>query len=119
MTDTVRDILLAFVRVHILHHAVSERIFGAGMAQELARHGYKISPGTLYPLLHRLEHDGLLTSESEVVAGKARKCYWATETGRQALVALQPRLAELTGETLPKEFRDDTKTPISRKPASH
>lgn len=41
------------------------------MAQELARHGYQISPGTLYPLLHRLEQDGLLTSESKVVAGKA------------------------------------------------
>lgn len=118
MTDTVRDILLAFVRVHILHHAVSERIFGAGMAQELARHGYQISPGTLYPLLHRLEQDGLLTSESEVVAGKARKSYVATDKGRQALAALQPKLAELTGEALPKEPRNDTKSPRRRKPAS-
>ena len=50
MPDTIRDILLAFVRVHILHHAVSERIYGSGMAEELARHGYKLSPGTLYPL---------------------------------------------------------------------
>lgn len=87
------------------------------MAQELARHGYQISPGTLYPLLHRLEQDGLLTSESEVVAGKARKSYVATDKGRQALAALQPKLAELTGEALPKEPRNDTKSPRGSKPA--
>jgi DNA-binding HxlR family transcriptional regulator len=90
MTDTVRNILLALVRVHIRHHAVSERIFGAGVAQVLACHGYQISPGTLYPLLHRLEQDGLLTSASGVVAGKARKRYVATDKGRQGLAALQP-----------------------------
>ena len=103
MTDTVRDILLAFVRVHVLHHAVSERVFGAGMAQELARHGYALSPGTLYPLLHRLEQDGLLVSEAEVVAGKVRKYYVATAQGRQALDALRPKLAELVGEALPQQ----------------
>jgi DNA-binding PadR family transcriptional regulator len=103
MTDTVRDILLAFVRVHVLHHAVSERVYGAGMAVELARHGYQLSPGTLYPLLHRLEQDGLLVSESEVVAGKVRKYYVATELGRSALIELKPRLAELVGEALPED----------------
>ena len=81
LTDTVRDVLLAFVRVHVLHHAVSERVYGAGMAEELARHGYQLSPGTLYPPLHRLELDGLLVSESEVVAGKVRKYYVATDFG--------------------------------------
>jgi PadR family transcriptional regulator PadR len=103
MTDTVRYILLAFVRVHVLHHAVSERVYGAGMAEELARHGYRLSPGTLYPLLHRLEQDGLLVSESEVVAGKMRKYYVATEHGRAALIELRPRLAELVGEALPED----------------
>lgn len=103
MTDTVRDILLAFVRVHVLHHAVSERVFGAGMAEELARHGYALSPGTLYPLLHRMEQDGLLVSESEVVAGKVRKHYTATARGRAALNELRPRLAELVGEALPED----------------
>ena len=109
MTDTVRDILLAFVRVHVLHHAVNERVYGAGMMKELARHGYRLSPGTLYPLLHRLEADGLLASESEVVGGKARKVYVATAKGRSALAALQPRLAELGGETLPEKAADDTR----------
>jgi hypothetical protein len=49
MTDSVRDIFLAFVRVHVLHHATHERIYGAGMSVELARHGYRLPPGTLYP----------------------------------------------------------------------
>lgn len=89
------------------------------MAQELARHGYQVGPGTLYPLLHRLEQDGLLVSESEVVAGKARKTYVATDKGRQALEALQPKLAELIGEALPEKSRDDTRTAKKRKPRSH
>jgi PadR family transcriptional regulator PadR len=110
MTDTVRDILLAFVRVHVLHHAASERVYGAGMAEELARHGYQLSPGTLYPLLHRLEGDGLLVSESEVVTGKTRKYYIATPLGREALDALRPRLAELVGEALPEDRKHAAST---------
>ena len=102
MTDTVRDILLAFVRVHVLHHATSERVYGVGMAEDLARPGYQLSPGTLYPLLHRLELDGLLESEPEVVAGKVRKYYVATERGRAVLTELQSRLAELVGDALPE-----------------
>ena len=50
------------VRLHILHHANIEAVHGAWMADELAGHGYKISPGTLYPMLHRMQQDGLLTS---------------------------------------------------------
>ncbi|MGY2489356.1 PadR family transcriptional regulator [Cupriavidus sp. CP313] len=116
MTDTVRDILLAFVRVHILHHAATERVFGAGMAEELGRHGYQLSPGTLYPLLRRLKEDGLLESESEVVAGKVRKYYVATDKGRQALGALRPRLAELVGEALTEETADVPQPRPGRKP---
>jgi DNA-binding PadR family transcriptional regulator len=117
MTDTVRDILLAFVRVHVLHHAVVERIYGAGMAEELARHGYQLSPGTLYPLLHRLEEDGLLVSESEVVSGKVRKYYVATAKGRQALKDVRPRLAELVDEALPKDSHDGTRPRKRHKPS--
>lgn len=116
MTDTVRDIFLAFVRVHVLHHAVHERIFGVGMMEELARHGYKLSPGTLYPLLHRLELDGLLQSESEVVGGKTRKYYVATEKGRAALAEIQPKVAELVGETLSNDAAT-RRNPKRRPPA--
>jgi DNA-binding PadR family transcriptional regulator len=103
MADFVRDVFLAFARVHILHHANEERIFGVGMMKELARHGYRLGPGTLYPLLHRLETDGLLTSETSVVAGKSRKYYVITSKGRLALRKIRPKLSEIVHEALPSD----------------
>lgn len=96
----LRDIFVAFVRVHVLHHAAQERVFGLGMMEELERHGYKLSPGTLYPILHRLELNGLLSSESELVAGKVRKYYVATESGKAMLAEIRPKIAELVRESL-------------------
>jgi DNA-binding PadR family transcriptional regulator len=101
----IRDILLAFARVHVLHHAAEERIFGLGMKEELARHGYQLGPGTLYPLLQRLHADGLLSADTEVVDGKRRKYYAITARGRTALRSLRPKLAELAGEVLPDATR--------------
>ncbi|MBL8313010.1 MAG: PadR family transcriptional regulator [Rubrivivax sp.] len=100
MTDTVRDIFLAFVRVHVLHHATHERIYGAGMSIELARHGYRLPPGTLYPLLRRLELDGLLICEPEVVDGRLRKYYRATAKGHRALQRIRPKIGELVHEAV-------------------
>jgi PadR family transcriptional regulator PadR len=60
-----RDLYSGMIRLHILHHAEREFIFGAGMSEELARHGYKISPGTMYPILHGLEKRGYLHSSKE------------------------------------------------------
>lgn len=101
MVDIVRDALLAFARLHVLHHASEEPIFGLGMMKELARHGYEIGPGTLYPLLHRLHAGGLLASRTEVVGGKARKYYVITAKGRRVLRTIAPKIAELADEVLP------------------
>jgi PadR family transcriptional regulator, regulatory protein PadR len=101
MSSIVRDVGLAFARLHILHHADDEPIFGVGMMRELARHGYRLSPGTLYPLLHRMELDGLLKAEAQNVAGKVRKYYTITRRGRAALATLRPKLKELVDEVLP------------------
>ncbi|MDV6288840.1 PadR family transcriptional regulator [Streptomyces sp. UP1A-1] len=73
------------------------------MTAELARHGYRISPGTLYPTLHRLEADGLLASEQRVVDGRTRRVYRATEAGRQALADDRRALEELAREVLGDE----------------
>lgn len=89
-----------FVRVHILHHAVHEAICGVEMIEELGRHGYKLSPGTLYPILHGLEEDGYLTSSDEVVAGKRRKNYRATKKGEKLLMEAQAKLKELFREVV-------------------
>nr|WP_308119923.1 PadR family transcriptional regulator [Streptomyces sp. MBT84] len=88
------------MRLHILHHAAEGEIHGAWMAEELAHHGYQISPGTLYPTLHRLEADGLLISEQRIVDGRTRRVYTATEAGRQALADDRRALAELAREVL-------------------
>nr|WP_278044869.1 PadR family transcriptional regulator [Pseudonocardia sediminis] len=90
------------MRLHILHHAAEQEIHGAWMTKELASHGYDISPGTLYPTLHRLESDGLLASEQQVVHGRTRRVYRATEAGRTALAQDRRALAELAREVLPE-----------------
>ncbi|MBQ1100439.1 helix-turn-helix transcriptional regulator [Streptomyces sp. b94] len=100
----MREFQRGAVRLHILHHACEDEIHGAWMAAELARHGYRISPGTLYPTLHRLEADGLLVSEQRVVDGRARRVYRATEAGKQALAEDRKALAELAREVLGAEM---------------
>ncbi|MGA5503959.1 PadR family transcriptional regulator [Streptomyces umbrinus] len=99
----MREFQRAAVRLHILHHAAEEDIHGAWMTEELAGHGYRVSPGTLYPTLHRLEADGLLTSEQRVVDGRTRRVYRATKAGREALAEDRRALAELAREVLGDE----------------
>jgi DNA-binding PadR family transcriptional regulator len=100
MADIFRETFRGFIRVHILHHAAKERVYGAEMIEELRTHGYRLSPGTLYPLLHGLEEGGLLKSSSEVVNGKVRRYYRCTPSGRKALLQLKQLLRELTHEVL-------------------
>jgi len=94
----LRDLFLGFVKLHILHHAGREPVFGLWLIEELARHGYRLSPGTLYPILHSLEEDGLLSSASQVVDGKVRKYYQLTPAGREALAQGCEKAAELLRE---------------------
>jgi len=89
-----------FVRLHVLYHAVQEPIFGVEMMEELARHGYDVGAGTLYPMLHQLEAAGYLSSHTEVVAGKQRKYYRATPEGAAALEEARGKLRELVAEVL-------------------
>jgi PadR family transcriptional regulator PadR len=100
MADIVRDVFLAFVRVHLLHHASEEPIYGMEMMEELGRHGYKLSPGTLYPIFRGLVDAGFLRSDAVVVAGKVRKYYGITPAGRKALTEFRQKIRELVGEAL-------------------
>lgn len=96
----LRDVFLAFVRVHLLHHAAADRIYGLEMIEELRRHGYELGPGTLYPILHSLEEGGYLKSEQEVADGKMRKYYSITGAGRKMLTQLKGKIRELVDEVL-------------------
>lgn len=95
-----REFFLGFIKIHILFHASRSPIFGIEIAEELARHGYSLSPGTLYPTLHRLEKDGYLESSSKVVNGKVRKYYRATTKGKLVLEQSKKKIRELVTEVI-------------------
>lgn len=92
-----RELYSGLIRLHVLYHAAKEPIFGLGMMEELSRHGYKVSPGAFYPLLHAMERNGLLRSEQQG-NGNARRFYRATPEGRKALTAAKKRVRELFHE---------------------
>lgn len=103
-----REFFLGFIRIHILYHASIEPIYGVEIARELARHGYDISPGTLYPVLHRLTERGYLESYNRLVDGKIRKYYQATDEGVKALERARKKIIELVGEVIEGENCPET-----------
>jgi len=113
----LRDLLLGFTRVHILHHAAQEGVFGLGLIEELARHGYRLSPGTVYPLLHEMKAAGLLYAERRQVGGRLRNYYRATGEGLQALAEARDKLRELVAEVL-VETEPSSALPRNAKPTS-
>ena len=99
-----QEIYSGLIRIHILYHACQGPIFGLGMIEELARHGYRLSAGTLYPLLHGLEMKGYLRSR-EVRSGRSiRRVYRATSMGRKALALAREKVRELVGELLEDDW---------------
>lgn len=96
----MREFFLGFVKIHILHHAAHEPVYGTALIAELRRHGYDLSPGTLYPILHSLAAAGYLTPNERVVGGKVRKYYTITDAGQQALDEARPKIRELVDEVL-------------------
>jgi DNA-binding PadR family transcriptional regulator len=98
-TPSHQELYAGLIRLHILHHAVEEGpIYGLWMIDELARHGYRISAGTLYPLLHGLERKGYLRSAKQLSEGRVRRLYRATAVGKRALDAAKAKVRELFGE---------------------
>ena len=96
-----REILLGFWKVHILHHAAEHPIIGQWVLTELRRHGYDISPGTLYPLLKRMERNGWLRSETALGTSKRRRQYYhLTKRGAAVLAVLRDSLIELHREVV-------------------
>jgi PadR family transcriptional regulator, regulatory protein PadR len=93
-----QEFLTGLVRLHILHHAVEGEFFGNWMIEELRGHGYRIGPGTLYPMLHALERKGYLKSRTEGGGRRARRHYRATRQGRAALAMASNKVRELFNE---------------------
>ena len=93
-----KSLYTGLIRLHVLHHAAEEPIYGQAMIDELGRHGYRLSAGTLYPVLHGLERQGYLRSQMTLAGGRRRRVYRATAAGRKALVEARARVKELFGE---------------------
>ncbi len=94
-----REILLSFWKLHILHHARAEAVNGQWIVTELRRHGYDISPGTLYPLLKRMERLGWLRGKAVPLGGRrTRRDYRLTAKGGNVLKLMRPQIRELYDE---------------------
>jgi DNA-binding PadR family transcriptional regulator len=96
-----QSLLTGFIRLHVLHHAAEGELYGQWMIEELARHGYKTGPGTLYPMLHAMEKSGYLRSRNEREGRIYRRVYVATPSGRKALEIARKKLRELFKELVP------------------
>lgn len=94
----LRKLFLGFIQLHILHHASKEPVFGLWMMEELHEHGYEISAGTLYPILHGLEKSGLLHASEKIIDGKVRKYYQITAEGNEVLKLAKEKALELIEE---------------------
>ncbi len=93
-----KDLYNGFIKLHILYHAAKGKIFGLWIITELRRHGYDLSPGTLYPILHRMEGKGYLKSKKKIVKGKIRRIYSITPLGNNTLSDAKNKIKELFGE---------------------
>ncbi len=103
-SQLVREVLLSFWKIHILHHAAEGTVYGQWMIGELRRHGYDISPGTLYPLLRRMESHGWLKPIRATPAkSRSRREYRLTKLGTKALDVIRVQLKELYREVVFEE----------------
>ena len=93
-----REIRLGIWKIHILHHAAAGEVWGRWLLDELADHGYALSPGTLYPALLRMERNGWLRRTGEAAHARARQTFRITPEGRRLLAALQREVTELHRE---------------------
>ena len=98
MTESDRDLYSGLIRLHILHHAAQNPVYGSWVIKELRSHGYEISPGTLYPMLLRLKRKGYLQSQPEGLGKRDRRFYTIISEGSRALAGAKGKGKELFGE---------------------
>lgn len=99
----IKNIYNGFIRIHMLYHAVEEQICGIEIIEELQRHGYNASPGTIYPILHKMNKDNFLISHDEIINGKRRIYYKATAQGQKILEQAREKIKELYNEVILNE----------------
>lgn len=110
-----RELYSGLIRLHVLYHASKEPIFGLEMIEELERHGYRLSAGTMYPLLHGLENKGLLRSARTGNRPNSRLVYRATAAGRTALTVAKDKVRELFSELFEDLINAGSSAPVKRR----
>lgn len=96
----LRDFFLGIIKIHILFHASQAPVYGTELMEELGRHGYTVSPGTLYPILHGLEKEDLVSSYRKNENGKLRRYYQITKKGLTSLEQARIKVRELVHEII-------------------
>ncbi len=100
----IKDFFLGFIKIHILYHTSKRPFYGQELKDELEEHGYTMSYGTLYPILHRLCSEGCIEKEEINVEGKIRKYYSATERGKEILEHAKIRIREMVDEVMEQQY---------------
>lgn len=100
LSSADREIRLGIWKIHILHHAEAREVWGAWLLEELAEHGHRLSPGTLYPALLRMERNGWLRRAGIAAHTRARQTFRITGTGKQLLRELRREVKELYEEVV-------------------
>ena len=100
MTAAEHDIRLGLWKIHILHHAATRDVWGLWLLEELAEHGHKLSPGTLYPALARMERSGWLRRVDPEARERARHMFRITPEGQRLLASLKHDIQELYDEVI-------------------
>lgn len=103
LKNMLREIELAFIKLHILYHAANEKVYGLGLIEELGRHGYELSAGTLYPTLAKMQQSALLSCTTKIVNHKQRKYYRITPYGLKQLNRMKTKIEELHQEVVEKK----------------
>lgn len=101
----INEIFPGLIKIHVLYHAGKEDVYGILLKDELKRHGYHISFGTLYPILHRLEKERYLKSENKNINGKIRRYYHTTKKGEIVLEKAKEKVKELIEEIFSDEIK--------------
>jgi PadR family transcriptional regulator len=108
------ELFSGFIKLHVLHHASEHPVYGLWLIEELEEHGYRVSPGTLYPVLHSMEEAEMLKSYNELYAGKIRRYYKITPAGRRLLKQAKLQIIELMSEMLTKEEFDQLRSSLKQ-----
>jgi PadR family transcriptional regulator PadR len=92
--------------------ALRRERYGYTLRKALADHGMAMDEGTLYPLLRRLEAQGLLESQWREEDKRSKRFYHLSEAGERALAQLESEWADLAA-SVERILRENDHGPVA------